>query len=247
MRRKHTVDTCGHRQERHEKRRNHIQGLLENSIVEELPDILVPEVFKGIHDTYWECLKSIPDPRNPDQRVYPLHLILHRVISGFIDGNKYVGVLFPRKRIQIEAGKRKLGALPTRKAVYTLLRRLDWPKANEILAPLWDILGHTPNLVVRREFRNPKVILDEFREEQKQKEMERSRKLREEQEAIEAQKGMSAAKAKQSGPIVKSIEKDTPKKTEAVIATPHSRPVVVEYDLVMDGKGFCCKNTVNPL
>lgn len=207
MLKKHTGDTDGHRQEKHENRQSHIQGLLENRIAEELPDLLVPEVFKGIQDTYWDCLKSIPDPRNPEKRVYPLHLILHRVISGFIDGNKYIGVLFPTKRIQVEAGKKKLGSLPTRKAVYTLLRRIEWSKANEILAPLWDILGHTPNLVVRREFRNPKVILDEFREEQKQKKMERSSKLRAEREAIEAKQGMNAAKAKQSGSVAKPIEK----------------------------------------
>lgn len=94
-------------------------------------------------------------------------MILHRIIFGFAEGNKYIGVLFPTMRINIEAGKKKLGALPTRKAVYKLLRRIDWAKTNQILAPLWDCLGHTPALVVRREFRNPREILDEFHEEQK--------------------------------------------------------------------------------
>ena len=45
---------------------------------------------------------------------------------------------------------RQLGALPTRAAVYTLLRGIDWGEANVVLAPLWDLLGYVPDLVVQR-------------------------------------------------------------------------------------------------
>ncbi len=62
-------------------------------------------------------------PVRPHNRVYPQHLILHRVVSGFVGGNRHVGVLFPKRRANVEPGKRKPGALPTRKAVYTLPRR----------------------------------------------------------------------------------------------------------------------------
>jgi hypothetical protein len=114
------------RRERQEKRLSHIQALHDNTVADELPEALLPEVFTGIQEVYWERLKSAPDPRRTDNQVYPLYLILHRVICGFIGGSKYIGTLFPKKRANVETGKKKLGALPTRKAVYTLLRRIDW-------------------------------------------------------------------------------------------------------------------------
>ncbi len=168
MRKKYTGETARHRKDRQAERQRHIRAIKDNEVSEELPEILLPDIFSEIHELYWERLKSVPDPRSPDKRVYPLHLILHRIISGFTGGNKYIGVLFPTKRISPEAGKKKLGALPTRKAVYTLLRRIDWAKANAILAPLWERLGYIPVLVVRRELRNPMETVNEFREEQKQ-------------------------------------------------------------------------------
>lgn len=182
MRKKYTGEKAKHRKDRQAKRQKHIQALKENEVSEELQEVLLPDIFLEIQEIYWDSLKSVSDPRSSDKRVYPLHLILHRIISGFIEGNKYIGVLFPKKRMNIEAGKKKLGALPTRKAVYKLLRRIDWAKTNEILAPLWDRLGYAPALVVRREFRNPREILDEFREEQKRAEMERQKRLRKEHE-----------------------------------------------------------------
>jgi hypothetical protein len=156
MKTKYTGEKAQHRKERQAERQRHIEAVERSEVSEELPDILVPAIFSEIRETYWNCLKSVPDPRMPHNRVYPLSLILHRVISGFIDGNKHIGVLFPLKRNQVEVGKKKLGALPTRKAVYTLLRNIDWASANKVLAPLWERLGYTPVLVVRREFRNPK-------------------------------------------------------------------------------------------
>jgi hypothetical protein len=235
MRKKYTGEKAKHRKERQAERQRHIQALKENEITEELPEVLLPDIFLGIQETYWDMLKSVPDPRNSGRRVYPLHLILHRIISGFIDGNKYIGVLFPTKRIHVEAGKKKLGALPTRKAVYKLLRKIDWDAANKTLAPLWDRLGYTPNLVVRRTFRNPKEVLKEFREEQKQTETQRCEQLRAENEKRERSKGMSAAKAKRSGtnkPAGNSISK----KPETVACKKGSTPVAIHHDLVIDGK-----------
>lgn len=164
---KYTGEKIKARESKQVERQNHIKALETQTATEELPEPLFPELFTDIQESYWEMLKSVPDPRNRERRVYPLHLILHRIIAGFIAGNKYIGVLFPQKRQKVETGKKKLGALPTRKAVYTLLRRIDWVEANAILSPLWERLGYTPDLIVKRPFRNSKEILDEFREERK--------------------------------------------------------------------------------
>jgi len=234
MRKKYTGEKARHRRERQAERQKQIQALKENKATEELPEILIPDIFLEIQETYWDRLKSVPDPRSPEKRIYPLHLILHRIISGFIEGNKYIGVLFPTKRIHAEAGKKKIGGLPTRKAVYNLLRRIDWGKANAILAPLWDRIGQTPDLVVRRVFRNPREILAEFREEQKQAEMEKRERLRSEHEEKERSKGMSAAKARRSG-TAKPAGNGISKKPEAITGKTASNPVAIHH-LVIDGK-----------
>ncbi|MGD9506139.1 MAG: hypothetical protein AB7W37_14580, partial [Syntrophobacteraceae bacterium] len=137
MRTKYTGEKARKRRERQEQRQIYIQALHDNTVVEELPEPLLPEIFSDIEQVYWDSLKSVPDPRRADIRVYPLHMILHRIISGFIGGAKFIGVLFPKKRMNVEPGKKKLGALPTRKAGYSVLRRIDWTEANEVLAPLW--------------------------------------------------------------------------------------------------------------
>lgn len=235
MRKKYTGEKARHRRERQAERQRHIKAVKDNEVSEELPEVLVPDIFAEIHEIYWESLKSVPDPGSPDKRIYPLHLILHRIISGFIGGNKYIGVLFPTKRINTETGKKKLGGLPTRKAVYTLLRRIDWAKTDEILAPLWDRLGYTPDLVVRRKFRNPREIPDEFREEQKQAEAEKRKRLREEHEARERSEGMIAAKAKRSV-SAKPANKDIPRKPETSECRRIPEPLVAHHDLVIDGK-----------
>ena len=67
------------RRKKQVQRQQHIQSIERGDVVEELPDPLVPEVFNDIKGIYWECLKSIPDPRDPYRRVYPLYLILHRI------------------------------------------------------------------------------------------------------------------------------------------------------------------------
>jgi len=235
MRKKYTGENARHRRERQAERQRYISAIHNNEVSEELPEILVPDIFSEIHEIYWESLKSVPDPRSPDKRIYPLHLILHRIISGFTDGNKHIGVLFPTKRLNTEAGKKKLGALPTRKAVYTLLRRICWAKANDILAPLWDRLGYTPALVVRREFRNPREILNEFREEQKQAETEKRKQIREEYEARVRSEGMSAAEAKRFV-SAKPLKKAIPRKSEVSECRKVPAPIVAHHDLVIDGK-----------
>ena len=217
---------------------------MENTLTEELPEVLLPEVFQDIKETYWYCLASIPDPRREKTRVYPLKFILHRIISGFVGGNKFIGVLFPTKRQHVIEGKNELGALPTRKVVYKLLRRIDWEKANVALAPLWEKLGYTPNLVVRREFRNPKVILEEFHEEERLAEQEKQKRLFEEQKKKERTEGMSAAKAKQPS-IPKTVERVELKKQEgqkgekkhedSKLFSP-AAPIVSHHDLLIDGK-----------
>lgn len=193
MRKKYTGEKAGHRKNRQTERQRHIPAIQNNEAVEELPEALLPDIFSGIQEIYRESPKAVPDPGMPAERVYPLHLIPHRIISGFISGNKYIGVLFPTKRINTEACKKKPGALPTRKAVHTLLRRMNRAEAGEITAPLRSRPGYTPDLIVRREFGNPGEIPDEFRDKQKQAETEKRKRLHEECEAAERLKGMSAA------------------------------------------------------
>lgn len=223
------------RKERQYRRQKHIQAIERGEISEELPEIIVPELFKDIQKIYWECLKSIPDPRDPCRRVYPLHLILHRIISGFIDGNKHIGVLFPTKRMKVEKGKTKLGGLPTRNVVYDLLRRIDWSEANKSLSPLWERLGHTPDLIVHRNFRNPRVILDEFRNDQAATALEKRKQIALEQKIKERSKGMSAAKAKRLK-VERKKESDITKKPVVSDQQNVDQPVVIQHDLVIDGK-----------
>ena len=227
------------RRENRQKRQSRIRAIERGEVVEELPEPLLPEPFKEIEETYWNVLKQVPDPRDSSKSVYPLYPILHRIVSGFLSGTKHIGLLFPIKRKKPEKGKRKLGALPTRKPVYTLLRRIDWNGANAILSPLWDRLGHTPDLAVRRSFRNPKEILDEFRDEKKQKEKVSRSRLADGNDARERSRGMSAAKAKQSR-IGKTEPVDSHKIPEkAKNGKAESKPVEsikIHHDPAVDGK-----------
>ena len=112
MGKKYTGGQAGHRRDRHEQRQKHIMAIQNNGAAEELPEALFPDIFSGIQEIYRKSLKSVPDPRSPGRCVYPLCLILRRIISGFTEGNKYIGVLFPGKRMNIGAGRKKPGALP---------------------------------------------------------------------------------------------------------------------------------------
>lgn len=198
MQKKYTGETAEHRKDRQTARQRHTPAIRDNEAAEELPEALLPDIFSGSRGIYRESLKSVPDPGNPDKCVYPLHLILHRIIPGFINGNRHIGVLFPGKRMSIGAGKKKSGALLTRKAVHTLPRRISRAEAYEVPAPLRDRPGYAPDLIVRRGFRNPDKIVSGFREERKQAESEKRKRLREEYEAKERSEGMSAAEAERS-------------------------------------------------
>jgi len=235
MRTKYTGEKAGYRKDRHTEREKHIRAIRNNEAAEELPEALLPDIFSGIQEMYRKSLKSVPVPGSPGKRVYPLRLIPHRIISGFIEGNKYIGVLFPTKRINTEACRKKPGALPTRKAVYTLSRRTDRAEADEIPAPLRDCPGYTPDLIVRRKFRNPGEILNEFREERKTAEKEKRRQLIEEHKAGERSEGMSAAEAERSG-AVKSVKDVIPKRAETVERLSPPEQTVIQHDTVIDGK-----------
>ena len=230
---KYTGKKIEYRKKRQSNRQAHKVAVENEELQEELPEPLFPEVFRDIQEAYWHALKSIPDPRSPGRRVYPLHLILHRIIAGFLGGNKFIGVLFPKKRLTVKQGRKQLGSVPTRKTVYTLLRRINWPEANLILSPLWNRLGHTPDLTVKRNLRNPKEIQSEAEEKRRLEEQHRRKELHNKREAEEKSKGMSAAKAKRpqrkAAPPV-----EPPKKTEKTIAAP--QPLKIQRDLVIDGK-----------
>jgi len=118
---------------------------------------------------------------------------------------------------------------------YTLLRRINWAKTDEILSPLWSRLGYTPDLIVRREFRNPGEILNEFRDEQKQAEIGKRKRCREEYEAEERLKGMSAAEAKRSV-SAKPVNNNIARKPEVSECRKVPAPIVACHDLVIDGK-----------
>ena len=229
---KYTGEKIKVRREKQTLRSKHIEAVKKNEIEEEVPEPLFPEVFQDIQTIYWEVLKRISDPRNPKQRVYPLYLILHRIIAGFIGGNKYIGVLFPKKRVTTIFGKTQLGALPTRKTVYELLRKIDWAEANTILAPLWQKLGHTPNLIVSRNFENPRKIQQEANIKRDIADKKRRKELADQREENERMKGMSAAKAKNpKRNLPKPIKPKTiPKK----ISVPDI--IKTQHNLVIDGK-----------
>jgi hypothetical protein len=166
--RRNTGESSAKRLKQFELRLAHKDSIRDGSLSEALPESLAPDLFSDIEEIYWKCLQSVKDPRAASLRIYPLDLILHRIISGLIDGTQYIGILFPKKQRETRTDiKRQLGLLPTRPAVYALLRRIDWDLANVELSPLWKRLGYTPELVVTRKLRDPKVILKEFEKKQK--------------------------------------------------------------------------------
>lgn len=133
------------RRERKARRETHKEALVAGTVSNDLPAPLVPDLFRDIQTTYWQCLEAVPDPRAAPKIVYPLWLILHRILTGFLGGARFIGVLFPkahrRSESQMEGAPRTLGGLPTLPAVYALLRRIDWQAANAALAPVWERLG----------------------------------------------------------------------------------------------------------
>jgi len=206
-----TGEVAKRRRGRKAAREAYKEAILSGTLIEEKPQPLVPELFRDIQEIYWECLKAVEDPRDQRRTIYPLHLILHRIISGFIEGTRHVGILFPAKHYHTEvektAKKRKFGSHPTQQAVYTILRTINWSQANAALSPLWDRLGYAPNLVVRRKLRDPKEILEEFDKQEKAKEKSRLAVIKAERIEQEKNQGMSAAKAKRQGIEINSQKK----------------------------------------
>jgi hypothetical protein len=202
---KQTGEAIKKRKKNKRRRDIHKKAVMTGSVQEEI-QALVPEIFDDIRETYWKCLKSVPDPRNESKTVYPLYLILHRVISGFLQGNRYIGILFPikhGKQGRESEGGNKLGALPTRSTVYGILRHINWSVANAKLAPLWQQLGYEPDLTLKREINDPVEIITDFKEHKKQEEKEQLASIKAEQEKKDRAQGMSAAQAKRSGSISK--------------------------------------------
>ena len=102
---KETGASSLHRKLQSKRRREHKQQLESGEISSDLPEVLIPEIFLNLQKTYWDCLKLVEDPRESTKVVYPLHRILHRVLSGLMGGSSSVGVLFPN--IQEKVGKKK--------------------------------------------------------------------------------------------------------------------------------------------
>lgn len=243
------------RREGRERREKHKLAIQSGQLLEEAPEPLLPEVFREIQEVYWDCLKAVKDPRDQGKVVYPLYRILHRIIAGFLGGNNYIGVLFPKRHHRKDSEERKghkLGALPTKQTVYDLLRRINWEEANVKLSPLWEHLGYDRNFVISRALRDPVEILKEFREEEAQKAARRAEEHKAKQKAMEKKEGMSAAQAKRQGQRKrnsktakgkvekKSGESDLSamgvKKGECSEGVVNGGISPVRYDVVIDGK-----------
>ena len=87
---KHTREKIKARKTRQARRQAHIQAIENGAFIEDLPETIFPEIFKDIQETYRKVLKQVPDPRDKTKNVYPLHLILHRIIAGFLSGRDSV-------------------------------------------------------------------------------------------------------------------------------------------------------------
>ena len=253
---KQTGLVAAKRRERKARREAHKEALVAGTVADAMPAPVVPEVFRDIQTTYWQCLEAVPDPRAARKIVYPLWLILHRILTGFLGGARFIGVLFPqthrRSEHQLEGAPRTLGGLPTLPAVYALLRRIDWQAANAALAPLWERLGYTPQFIIRRPLQDPKEILAAFRREQAAREAREAAEQQAARQAADRAQGMSAAQAKRQGPSARN-RKTAPAappppakepsarvvaglEPSSVSPSPLSPPVPVRQHLLVDGK-----------
>ncbi len=198
---KYTGEATKKKREGQQRREAHKKAIIKGEI-NDLPEQLTPKEFETIREIYWECLKAVEDPRQQSKVVYPLWLILHRIISGLLGGAQHITPLFPAKHRGGKSPRHTLGDLPTQPAVNNLLRRIDWQAAQVVLAPLWDHLGFEQSLIIRKQMREPNEIIEEFN---KQKQSRLTRKAaqdaayREAKEAEHRTQGMSAAQAKLSG------------------------------------------------
>ena len=57
---KYTGEKIKARKIKQEKRQEHIQAIRDGKVREELPETMLPEVFKGIEDMYWDRLNQFP-------------------------------------------------------------------------------------------------------------------------------------------------------------------------------------------
>jgi hypothetical protein len=244
------------RRERKARREAHKEALVAGTVSSELPAPLVPELFQDIQMTYWPWLKAVPDPRVPATRIDPLYLILHRIITGFVGGGRFIGIVFPkthhRSQRRPAAASRTLGALPTRPAVYARFRRIDWQAAHAALAPLWERLGSTPQFLIRGPLRDPQEILAAFRQEQVARAAQQAAAAKAAQQAAQKAQGMSAARAKRQGSVARNRKmasaSHAPQAEEAgapegpgLAPSPLSPPsfpplVPVRQDLLVDGQ-----------
>lgn len=165
----YTGEASAKREEGKERRQGHKLAIEEGRLQEESGERLPPKEFEQIQETYWSCLKAVPDPRSTPLIVYPLWLILHRIINNLLSGATSICPLFPRTHKGGTIKEQRLGGLPTVQAVYNLLARIDWGAASIALAPLWEHLGFQTSLLLRRQMREPEEILKEFEERQQER------------------------------------------------------------------------------
>ncbi len=235
------------RRQRTAQRQAHKEAIVAGTVASDLPEPLVPALFEDIQTTYWNCLKSVPDPRSASHVIYPLYKILHRIIAGFLGGARTIGVLFPARHrkgtCRPERSPRGLGAQPTPPVVYTLLRRIDWPVAQAAMAPLWERLGYIPDLMIHRPIRDPKEILDGFRRAEAEKAARKAAETKAGWQAAEKAQGMSAAKALRLGRGQRKRTRPPEQPAAAVapvpgLCSPAMAPTLqtARQDLLLDGK-----------
>ena len=172
----YTGEVSKQRKEGKKRREEQKSAIKEGRVQEEAGERLPPKEFEQIQSLYWSSLKAVPDPRNPLLVIYPLWLILHRIISGFLSGTTTVFHLFPTTHKGGTIKNQRLGALPTAQAVYNLLNRIDWEEANIALAPLWEHLGFQSSLLIRQHLREPKEILEEVKKKEEERKKKEKRK-----------------------------------------------------------------------
>jgi len=252
---KQTGCVAAQRRERAVQRQTHKEAIVAGTIAADLPEPLVPELFQDIQATYWACLKAVPDPRASGNTIYPLYLILHRILSGVLGGARGVGVLFPKQHRGSPATERRgwtLSRLPTLPAVYDVLRRIDWAAAQVALAPLWERLGFAPDWIMRRCLQDPKDLLEAFHRAEAERTQQQAAAWKAAQQAAEKAQGMSAAKALRQGrrvpkpqpptagrrapsaPPAAAVAPETPSPSPASPRVP--APGASRQDLLLDGK-----------
>lgn len=60
------------RRENKGRREAHQEAMVAGTVSHDLPAPRVPELFRDLQATYWQGLKTVPDPRSPGNIVSPL-------------------------------------------------------------------------------------------------------------------------------------------------------------------------------